>query len=122
MGSGDSENGSSDGPPILAGRRTDAFADAGVAAVIRMLTALGVLILMTPAYGQAPSSQAPARSATPSSAPPSPTRTPVRDVAAASPPAVGGARIRGRVVRADGTTPIRRAQVVLAGDQNVKRM
>jgi hypothetical protein len=104
-----------------------------------MLTALGVLMLITPSYGQAlsspavapaqstapsptPPSQAPARGATPSPASPSASRTPPRDVAVAGPPGGGDGRIRGRVLRADGTTPIRRAEVTLAGDQNVKRM
>jgi hypothetical protein len=46
-------------------------------------------------------------------------RLPPRDAAA---PATGTGRIGGRVVQAGGTTPIRRAQVTLTGEQNVQRM
>ena len=51
-----------------------------------------------------------------------PTRVPPRDPTATTAPATGTGRLRGRVLQAGSSTPIRLAQVMLSGDQNVRRM
>ena len=51
-----------------------------------------------------------------------PTRVPPRDPTATTAPATGTGRLRGRVLQAGSSTPIRLAQVTLSGDQNVRRM
>jgi hypothetical protein len=87
----------------------------------RLAVSLGVIALAASLGAQVaplPPPQAPPRGG----APTPPPRTPLRDVPAASPPAVGTGRIRGRVLRADGSTPIRRAEVTLTGDPGLKRI
>jgi hypothetical protein len=49
-------------------------------------------------------------------------RLPPRDVAGFSAPATGTGRLRGRVLEAGSSSPLRRAQVTLSGEQNVQRM
>jgi hypothetical protein len=53
---------------------------------------------------------------------PQPTRPPPRDAAGLAAAATGTGRIRGRVLQAGTTTPLRRAQVSLTGEQNVRRL
>ena len=94
---------------------------------MRRLAHRGVcaLLLTTSLATLAPAqtAQAPAPPPTPASATtPQPTRVPPRDPNATTAPATGTGRVRGRVVQAGGSTPIRLAQVTLTGDQNVRRM
>ena len=79
------------------------------------------LVLTTSLAAQAP---APVPTPTPAPAPATTQlpRVPPRDPNATTAPATGTGRVRGRVVQAGGTTPIRLAQVTLTGDHSVQRM
>ena len=55
-------------------------------------------------------------------APPPQAPRPPRDAVGLAAPATGTSRIRGRVLQAGTSTPLRRAQVTLTGEQNVQRL
>ena len=75
------------------------------------------------ALPSSPAAQAPVPTPSPTSSPTAqPSRVPPRDPNATTAPATGTGRLRGRVVQASGSTPLRLAQVTLTGDQNVRRM
>ena len=89
----------------------DAVTEPGVVAMRRIAAATLCAMMLTTSVG--------AQSAGTAS---QPTRVPPRDPTATTAPATGTGRLRGRVLQAGSSTPIRLAQVTLSGDQNVRRM